>query len=287
MSDYPTPIVSTEWLAAHLNDPQIRIVDIRGHVSPASTPPPHYFNHLDQYQVSHISGAVFIDWVREITDPDDPRHAQIAKPDRYAAAMERAGISNESDDMFVVAYDDANGMFAARLWWSLNYYGHDKVAILDGGWNKWIAESRPTTADVPTVPVGTFKAVAVPQLRKTADQVVELLNSDTVLLDARSADEYNGKQSRAERMGHIPGAVCAPRQSYLNPDGTLLPPDQLREKFAAQGVTGESDTVIYCNGGVSASFGLLAMKAAGLERGALYDGSWKEWGNDPTRPIES
>src|SRR5690242_9026350 len=112
-------LVSTEWLQAHLNDANLRIVDIRGHVLPASQPTPHYFNHAEDYVKSHIPGAVFIDWVKEITDPNDPRHAQIAQPERYSEAMRRAGIGDET---FVVAYDDAAGMFAARLWWSLNYY---------------------------------------------------------------------------------------------------------------------------------------------------------------------
>jgi thiosulfate/3-mercaptopyruvate sulfurtransferase len=136
-------LVTTGWLQDHLTDPNLRIVDIRGHVIPASEPLPHYFNHLDDYNKSHIPGAVFVDWVHEITDPADPRHAQIAPPERFSAAMSRAGIGSAT---FVVTYDDASGMFAARLWWALNYYGHHNVAVLDGGWNKWIAESRPTTA---------------------------------------------------------------------------------------------------------------------------------------------
>src|SRR5215213_4402399 len=124
-------IVSTEWLHEHLNDQNLRIIDIRGHVLPASQPMPHYFNHEDDYRKSHIPGAVFVDWVNEITDPADPRHAQIAPPERYAEAMSRHGIG---DGTLVVAYDDAAGMFAARLWWSLSYYGHTNVVVLDGGW---------------------------------------------------------------------------------------------------------------------------------------------------------
>src|SRR5262245_38015114 len=116
-----SPLVTTQWLYEHLSDSNLRIVDIRGHVAPASDPLPHYFNHQADYDQSHIPGAVFVDWVKEITDPNDPRHAQIAKPDRYAAVMSRLGITPET---LVVGYDDAEGMFAARLWWSLNYYGH-------------------------------------------------------------------------------------------------------------------------------------------------------------------
>lgn len=133
----PELLVTTDWLADHLNEAQVRVIDIRGHVLPASAPKPHYFNHRADYDVSHLPGAVFIDWVLEITDPVDPRHAQIAPPDRFAAVMRQAGISGDTQ---VIAYDDAQGMFAARLWWALNYYGHSRVAILDGGWQKWLTE---------------------------------------------------------------------------------------------------------------------------------------------------
>lgn len=277
-------LVSTEWLAARLNDPNLRIVDIRGHVIPATEPPPHYFNHYHHYLQCHIPGAVFVDWVHEITDPADPRHAQIAKPERYAAAMNRIGIRPET---FVVAYDDAGGMFAARLWWSLNYYGHPRVAVLNGGWNRWLAEGRPINAEIPQVAPGAFAARPDAAWYRSGDQVFQALGTATILVDMRGAQEYRGESSRASRKGHIPGAVNQPRSELLAPDSTLLAPDQLRAKFAALGVNDQSpEVVFYCNAGVSASFGLLAMRAAGLQaKGAVYDGSWKDWGNDPSRPI--
>jgi thiosulfate/3-mercaptopyruvate sulfurtransferase len=281
-------LVSTDWLAAHLNDPNLRIVDIRGHVIPASEPPPHYFNHYEDYQKSHVPGAVFIDWVREITDPDDPRHAKVAKPERFAAAMSRAGIG---PDTFVVAYDDDTGLFASRLWWMLNYYGHSEVAVLDGGWKKWLAENRPITDAVPAIQPTHFAPRPNPALYRTADQVLGVVkgnHSDKVLLDLRSTEEFAGKYARASRTGHIPGAVNYPRTDLSAPDGTLLPPDQLRKQFAQLGIGGsETEVITYCNGGVSASMGLLAMRVAGLNNGAVYDGSWKEWGNDNSKPIET
>lgn len=277
-------LVSTDWLEKHLNDADLRIVDIRGHVLPANQPTPHYFNHEADYHKSHIPGAVFIDWVREITDPDDPRHAQIAKPERYAVAMSRAGISA---DTMVVAYDDAGGMFAARLWWSLSYYGHNNVVVLDGGWNKWVAEGRPVSTVVPHPVPTAFSADPNPAIYRTADQVLAALNTPTRLMDMRSEEEFRGDYARATRTGHIPGAVNQRRSNLLNPNGTLLAPEQLRLKFAAIGVDeSASEVIVYCNGGVSASFGLLAMQVAGLNNGAMYDGSWKEWGNDESKPIE-
>jgi thiosulfate/3-mercaptopyruvate sulfurtransferase len=275
-------LVTTEWLAQHLQDAHLRIVDIRGHVLPASQPPPHYFNHREDYQQAHIPGAVFVDWVHEITNPDDPRHAQIAPPERFSEAMQRAGIGSET---LVVAYDDANGMFAARLWWALNYYGHEQVVVLDGGWQKWVRENRPVTVEVPSIPITTFTPVINPALRKNAQQVLEMIDTDGLLVDVRSVEEYEGRASRAQRKGHIPGAVNLPRTELLKPDGTLLEIQDLRDLFSLRGVDEpQTDVVFYCNGGVSASFALLALHQAGLT-GSVYDGSWKEWGNDETKPI--
>ncbi|MHB8626325.1 MAG: sulfurtransferase [Aggregatilineales bacterium] len=278
-------LVTTDWLETHLADPDLRIVDIRGHVLPASDPPPHYFNHRADYDHSHIPGAVFVDWVHEITDPDDPRHAQIARPDRFSAAMSRAGIG---PDTFVVAYDDAESMFAARLWWSLNYYGHSAVAVLDGGGKKWISEGRPTTATVDAPSPAPFVAHPNPDFYRNADQVAGIQNSRTLLIDARTQAEFEGKVSRASRKGHIPGAINQPRLSLVIADGQLLPPNELRAKFAQAGIDESTEEVVfYCNGGVSASFGLLALRAAGFNiPGAVYDGSWKDWGNNASRPIE-
>jgi thiosulfate/3-mercaptopyruvate sulfurtransferase len=278
-------LVTTQWLHDHLSDPDLRIVDIRGHVLPASEPLPHYYNHYDDYVKAHIPGAVFVDWVKEITDPTDPRHAQIAKPDRYAAVMNRIGVG---ENTFVVAYDDAGGMFGARLWWSLNYYGHKQVAVLDGGWQKWIAEGRPTTAEVPTIQPVQFTPRPNAALRRTGAEVQAQLEGAQRLIDVRTPAEFKGEASRAARKGHIPTAANLPRTSLLDSSGAMLPPETLREIFAAAGVDENStDVVFYCNGGVSASYGLLALRAAGFEGGSVYDGSWKDWGNDPDKPIES
>ena len=276
-------LVSTDWLHLHLDQPNLRLVDIRGHVLPASQPPPHYFNHHDDYTKEHVPDAVFVDWVKEITDPTDPRHAEIAPPERYAAVMRRIGVS---DDTFVVAYDDASGMFAARLWWSLNYYGHPRVAVLDGGWNKWIAEGRPTTAEIPQIEPSDFHARPNRDIFRSGVQVFSHLEGAQQLIDVRSPEEFAGKASRAKRGGHIPGAVNLPRALLIHADGTMLSPEALRRRFNSAGISENStDVVFYCNAGVSASFGLLALHAAGLQGGSVYDGSWKDWGNDENRPI--
>ncbi len=281
-------LVTTGWLAAHLADTDLRIVDIRGHVLPATEPPPHYFNHYDDYTQAHIPGAVFVDWVHEITDPQSLLHARIAPPERFAGVMQRCGVD---ENTFVVAYDDANGMFAARLWWALNYYGHSAVAVLDGGWQKWLAEGHPTTAAQPQIASTVFTPRSNPAWIRTGDQIAAGLQASgsgaAQLVDVRTPGEFAGQASRAKRAGHIPGAVNLPRSELLALDGTLLPPDQLRALFAERGIVA-GEIVTYCNAGVSASYGLLALKAAGLgDQAAMYDGSWKDWGNDDSKPIET
>ncbi len=277
-------LVSTAWLADHLGDPRVRVIDIRGHVLPPTEPPPHYFNHYDDYLRSHIPGAMFVDWVHEITDPDDPRHARVAPPARFAGVMRRCGVC---PDTWVVAYDDAQGMFAARLWWMLNYYGHSRVSVLDGGWQKWVAEGRPVTDELPNVAEGTFVARPQPAWIRLADDVQRVVDGDVAaqLLDVRSSLEFAGLASRARRAGHIPGAINLPRTDLVASDGTLLPPERLQARFIAVGIRPDVPVITYCNAGVSASFGLLALRVAGFKQSTVYDGSWKEWGNDENRPI--
>lgn len=279
-------LVSTDWLQQQLGAPDLRVVDIRGRVIPAGEPPPHYFNHRDDWLRSHIPGAVFVDWVREITDPDDPRHAPVAPPARYQAFARRIGISA---DTRVVAYDDADGMFAARLWWTLLYYGHRQVAVLDGGWQRWLAEGRPVTDAQPAVTPGDFVARPDERLRRTRAQLLAGLESaERVLVDVRSPAEYAGQASRARRRGHIPGALNLPRTALVDAEGGLLPAADLRALFAQQGLDEDAaEIVTYCNAGVSASYGMLALRAAGFRDVAVYDGSWKDWGNDDTTPVAS
>ncbi len=274
-------LVSTAWLAEHLHDPDLRIIDIRGHVLPASQPPPHYFNHHADYLRAHIPGAVFVDWVREITDPADPRHARLAPPERYAEVMSRCGVS---DSTKVVAYDDAGGMFAARLWWTLQYYGHAQACVLDGGWQAWCAEGREVSDVVAVPPSARFIPRPQPDLIRSGDQVAGR-SPDAVLVDVRSPEEFRGDWSRAGRNGHIPGAVNLPRGGMVGPDGHIPPQTVLEAQFASIAAQDGDEVVFYCNAGVSASYGLLAWRAAGRHGGAVYDGSWKDWGNDASRPI--
>lgn len=272
-------LVTTEWLAEHLQDENLRIIDIRGKVLSASAPEPHYHSHRSDYEESHIPNAVFIDWKQDIIEPETISF-DVLNPDDYAALMSNLGIG---DEHFVVAYDDADGMFAARLWWTMLYYGHEQVRVLNGGWQKWQKEARPTTAEIPNFPKANFTVKPNPKLFASADEVAAGVQ---FLVDVRSPEEFRGEASRAKRYGHIPNALNLPRTSLVQ-NGMLKSPEEIRKIFEGLGITEQSeDVVLYCNGGVSASYGLFALKAAGLPNGRVYDGSWKDWGNDPERLIE-
>lgn len=280
------PVISTEWLAAHLDDPRVRIVDIRGVVLPPSAPKPQYLPSAEKYAEGHIPGAVFIDWTRDIVDPAEPDLYQVAPPELYAATMSRLGIG---DDTIVVAYDDQFMMHAGRLLWTLRYYGHDAARVLDGGFAKWVGEGHPADTHVPTYAPAHFTPRPRPELRRTSDQVEER-GAACLLIDARGPQEYRGTESRAKRGGHIPGAQNVFYREFLSgPYNTYLPREELRTRFAAHGVhidkAADQEVVAYCNGGVSATVTAMALELAGMPPVAIYDGSWKEWGNDDSKPI--
>lgn len=278
-----SPFVSTAWLNEHLNDADLRVIDIRGKVLPATQPPPHYFSHEDAYHESHIPNAVFVNWMVDIVEPGSPSN-DVSSPERFAKLMGELGIDA---DTTVVVYDASASMFAARLWWALQYYGHENVYVLDGGWTKWIAEDRPTVSEVPSIHKKTFVPRINSNLLATADDILEKLDSGNMqLIDVRSPLEYVGEASRAELKGHIPHAVNIPRKTMVTDENTILSQAELKSFFADKGIAVDfTDTVIYCNSGVSASYGLLAMLMAGADHVRVYDGSWKEWGNDASKPI--
>ncbi len=286
-------LVETDWLAQHLRDPDLRVVDMRGLVRLTPITPgvedAEYLGALDQYAEGHIPGAVYLDWTRDIADVNDPIPAQIAPPGAFAAAMSRAGIS---DDTLVVAYDAHPAMqFATRLWWALRYYGHDRAAVLDGGLNKWRREGRPLSAEAPTVAPGRFTPRARPELRASAGDVLALIRSprpDVTLVDARDEAQFTGQTRRGHgRAGHIPGALSLPRERLIDPaTGGFLPNDQIALALDSAGVAPDRHVVAYCNGGIAATTVLFALGLLDRPDNANYDGSWNEWGSRDDLPVE-
>ncbi|HET8853259.1 MAG TPA: sulfurtransferase [Ktedonobacteraceae bacterium] len=283
-------LVEAAWLANHLNDPHIRIVDMRGYVRTVE----HngiqnalYVGARDEYEHGHIPGALYIDWSSDIIDPDDSIEAQIAPPDRFAHLMEQLGIG---DQYLVVAYDaHPASQFATRLWWALNYYGHDQVVVLNGGLPKWQRENRPIVDTIPSYPPSTFTPKVQEQLRATAQDVLAMLGQRSVtLIDAREPGLYNGTMVRGHgRPGHIPGALNIPREELIDPaTGTFRSNDELNQVFSSAGVTPQEHVVAYCNGGVTATTILFSLAMLGYPKLTNYDGSWNEWGKRQDLPTE-
>jgi thiosulfate/3-mercaptopyruvate sulfurtransferase len=283
-------LAETSWLAAHLDDPSLRIVDMRGYVRTTERDGiqhAEYAGAREEYAQSHIPGAVYIDWSHDIVDPIDPVEAQIAQPRHFAEAMQRLGIGNEH---LVVAYDShPTSQFATRLWWALNYYGHDRVVILNGGLRKWERENLPMTADVPNYSSATFTPNVQPQLRATAEDVLTMLHKPGVaLIDARDSGQYTGAIARGHgRAGHIPGALSIPREELIDAStGTFRSNEELSQVFSAARVSPSEHVIAYCNGGVAATTILFSLAILGYPALTNYDGSWNEWGSRQELPVE-
>ncbi len=277
-----SPLVTTAWLEEHLHDENLRIVELRGQVLPPTEPPPHYLTDEAGYRASHIPNAQFIDWQVDIVEPGSPSN-DIAAPERFSALMSRLGIGN---DHSVIVYDNSGGMFACRMRWCLRYYGHDDARVLDGGWRRWLAEGRPVSSVVPRFEPTAFVTKEVSGTKATKAEILAGLEAgDMQLIDVRSPAEYIGESSRADVGGHIPSAINLPWKGMATEDLGVRSADEIRIHLRDMGVDLDADdTVLYCNSGVSATFGMLAMEVAGVENLRLYDGSWKEWGNDPGTP---
>ncbi len=277
-------LVETSWLAEHLGDPQLSIVDIRGSIKPPTAPRPHYAAKHEAYREAHIPGAVFIDWTEDIIEPRAPVHMTLAGPARFKALLERLGIGDETE---VVVYDDSGGL-APRLWWALNYYGHDRVRLLDGGWNKWVGEGRAVTAAPPAPRPAVFTPRVQPAWRADAAEVKAAKKEARIaVVDCRSPEEWRGEIGRGEQKGRIPGSRNVPSVQVLEGEfRTWKRPEEIQRLYAGAGVTPDLSVITYCNAGVSASVGLLALKLAGFDNVSNYAGSWYDWESDPANPID-
>jgi thiosulfate/3-mercaptopyruvate sulfurtransferase len=274
------PLVSGDWLAAHLDE--VRVVDVRWYLDGRSG--------RAAYERGHLPGAVWLDIDADLSDPAAPAHGRhpLPSPERFAAALAREGMAAGQP---VVGYDDAGGSVAARLWWLLNVLG-EPVAVLDGGLDAWPGElstDQLRWAPVPraAVPWPAARFVDLAEIPDTVsgargDTLVDARR--TTLIDARSAARFAGGEPGIDpRPGHIPGAASLPWTGNLDQHGRFLPVDQLRARFA--GLT-SGRTIAYCGSGVTACHDLIALELAGVRDTALYPGSWSQWGADPARPAE-
>jgi thiosulfate/3-mercaptopyruvate sulfurtransferase len=234
------------------------------------------------YLASHLPGAVFIDMDRDLAGPPGAggRHP-LPDTAAFQAALRRAGVSAGRP---VVAYDDGDSVAAARAWWTLRFFGHRQVRVLDGGFSAWTAAGLPVTADVPDAPAGGFTAMPGRMPAVDADGAA-VLGRSGVLLDSRSAERYRGEADPVDPVaGHIPGALSAPVTGSIAAAGRFRQPAELAERFAALGATAGRAVGTYCGSGVTAAHEVLALALAGVPA-ALYVGSWSDWITDPGRPV--
>lgn len=274
---HPEVLVETNWVAEHLDDPSIRIVEADEDVL--------------LYEIGHIPGAVKLDWH---VDVQDKLTRDFVNQQEFEALMSRWGISN---DTTVVFYGDKNNWYACYSFWLFAMYGHTKMKIMNGGRTKWEAEKRPLTKDVPQITPSTYHAQPADEsLRAYREDVLAgLKNPGRRLIDVRSPQEYTGEllhmvnypQEGALRGGHIPGAKNVPWGTAANTDGTFKSPEELRQLYGAKDVTPDKEVVTYCRiGERSAHTWFVLTKLLGYPRVRNYDGSWTEWGNLVRSPIE-
>jgi len=271
----PSPVVSIGWLRDHRDDPDLRIVDARWSL----TGPPG----REAYDAGHLPGAIFLDLDRELAA--DPARGPGRHPLPSGAELARTlGSRGIGDEHTVVAYDDAGGSVASRIWWLFRHFGHD-ASVLDGGIAAWTAAGGELTTEVPEYPRATWTP------RPARDDVVDHRalvagrDAGSVLLDARAVERYRGDVEPVDPVaGHIPHAKNVPFAHNTDKDGKFLPVAELRAKYeAALAGARPQDTAFYCGSGATATHDILAMEVAGLPGSALYPGSWSEWIRNPMR----
>ena len=267
----PTPfVVSAQYLNEHLDDPQVVIVDCRFALMEPQ------LGH-QQYQISHIQKSCYLDLNQDLSRPVERHGGRHPLPDPIQLAQKLEAIGVNFQETLVIAYDDSRLAFAARLWWLLRYLGHDKVALLDGGWQAWQESGYPVTDAIQTPQPGKF----VPQLR--SEWVVNIHElkvckdlPNVVVIDSRESDRYLGKQEPIDPIaGHIPSAINYPWQEVTDPQGYLLSSLQQQQRWSA--IEPSAELVVYCGSGVTACVNLLSLELAGIHTGKLYPGGWSDW----------
>jgi thiosulfate/3-mercaptopyruvate sulfurtransferase len=273
-------VVSTEWLAKHLGEPDLRVLDGTWHM------PQLERDARAEFAQAHIPGAVFFD-IDHIADRTTSLPHMLPTAEAFAEAVGALGVG--SGDR-VVVYDVRGVISAARVWWTFRAFGHEGVAVLDGGLRAWKAAGRPLEAGEPAPTRRQFRATLRPELVRDLDAMRRnLATRAEQVLDARSHGRFEGTEPEPRaglRGGHIPGSLNLPYETLYRPDGTLLPPNALRTALVAAGVEFGKPVATTCGSGVTASVLALALHVAGHPRVAVYDGSWTEWGGRQDTPVD-
>ncbi|MBX3491729.1 MAG: 3-mercaptopyruvate sulfurtransferase [Parvibaculum sp.] len=274
-------LVTTEWLAAHLDAPDVRIVDASWYLPQAQRDP------RAEYERAHIPGAVFFD-IDEICDLDSPYPHMLPPPEKFSSRVRALGLG---DGTRIVVYDGAGLFSAARVWWMFRVMGHNDVAVLDGGLRKWKDEGRPLDDMKPRHSARHFTARRNSGLIRDRTQMMANLDTRAEqVLDARSIGRFNGTEPEPRpglRGGHIPGSLNLPASDLIAADGTLRKPDELRALFERAGIDLSAPVVTTCGSGVTASILALGLAVLGKPQVPVYDGSWAEWGGVMEMPVEA
>lgn len=279
MSTIPS-LVDVAWLAEHLHDSNILVVDTRWYLL---NPP----QGATEYAESHIAGAIHLSIDSDLSAPpfDGPGRHPLPRPEQVIRTFSAAGIDAT---VHVVVYDSAGGSIATRLWWMLRYYGHTGVSILDGGWQAWQAAAGATTNGIERRAPRTF--IGSPDTSHVVDaDTVDSVKSeaDVALIDARASERYTGEvEPFGPRAGHIPGAISLPFAGNLTPAGTFKSPAELRERYVAAGIPAANHIICYCGSGVTATHDIFALHLIG-RHARLYEGSWSDWASTQHRPIQT
>lgn len=273
--DYAKPevLVDTAWVLDHLDDENIRLIDVSG--------------TEEVFTAGHLPGAQFVNWQTDLTNPDDPVRGQILTREALSEVLSRLGVENDDT---VVFYDDTSNLFAARAYWVLKYYQHDDVRIYNGGTKKWSADGQQLTTEMASVPPSQYVAGEPDTTLRTDWQYVvdHVGDSSTLFCDVRGPKEYAGTDVRSARGGHVPGAINVEWSNAVNPDGTFRDAVSLAELYRKAGFSPDKEIITYCQTGVRGAHTWFVLhELLNYPNVRNYDGSWEDYGNQEDSPIES
>jgi thiosulfate/3-mercaptopyruvate sulfurtransferase len=284
---HPNQLVTTEWLAANLNDPSLRIYDCTTYLiyETGTGRPYRVESGRADYDTAHIPGSAFLDLQGELSRNDSPFRFTMPAYDDLAARFASKGIG---DGVRVILYSRKASQWATRIWWMLRSVGFDNAAILDGGFDKWAADKRPVTAASHSYPAAKLIARPRPELFVGKEEMKAAIgDSATCTINALAPDLHSGENPRYGRAGRIPGSVNVPAAALLDKTTLALqPPDQLAKTFAGVGADKSKRVLLYCGGGIAATLDAFVLHQLGYKNLAVYDNSMSEWANDHALPIE-
>ena len=284
---HPEYLVDTDWLARHLADPNVIVLDCATHLIPDPKTTYQVKPAREDFEQGHIPGAQFVDMLRDVSDPSQRLRFMRQSPEDFASAMRRFGMNSATR---VVTYSTANVWWATRLWWLLHEFGHDNAAVLNGGWRKWRKEGRAVeTGPARPRPPGDYTVREVRNLMVGKDEVQRAIGDGAICtINALMPQQHTGSGGNSYgRPGRIKGSVNLPAAHLLDPEtNEFLPPDELRRRFDAVGAM-DRQVINYCGGGIAASADALALVMLGHKDVKLYDASLSEWASDPTLPMET